>query len=545
MQPKQLIAAGIATVIVCCSLLMACRKNDLAIQPYQPNPAIAQFFTLPNATQPAVARIAQKLQHLHQQTGFINTLIEKDGFALWDKALLNLPIRRSGRNTATTSSGDTVVYIPLVAPNTQYVTAFIYARLGDSIQLGLYRGGEYASYGFGSIQDSTDNAERLALQLMVLNQRVFGHTHFQLNDSRLFNDRSPSLGNSKRMLQISTTEGQNPTPIAGRSGQWENITVTVCITTAQYHCTHTGSCASGTCDECYLCKETSTSCETVVHYYFVPDDDDGFDNGINPWGGGGSGGGIFNPNGPQPCNPTPLLDNGLLPCELGNNTGWGLFEPIAINEVDYSEISDSCLRSLIQQFNLPKHKSYIFNTYNQYQATNTAQHLYKVKYLQDTTLVGDNGLPIPGRSNTVKLADGTNYVTVRLNPLLFSNSSKEWAATIILHELSHGIISVIRPQDSTGLLQHKAMFDRGIPISIYQGLKELFPSIVDSDGLALGMDGLSQAYMVDDPNNPNGPQIISPIKDNLAQTVYYQSIDMAILIARAYRNRTLGTPYCQ
>jgi hypothetical protein len=317
MRPKQLIAAGIATIIVCCSLLMACRKNDLAIQPYQTNPAIAQFFTLPNPTQPAVARIAQKLQQLHRQTGFISTLIEKDGFALWDKALIHLPAR-SGRSTNSGSNSDTLIYIPLALSNSNYVDAFIYAKLGDSIQLQLHRGREFANYGFGSLMDTANNAEKLAVQLMLLNENSFGHKDFKVLDDRLLKDGSlPATARTRnRMVHI------EPASTAQRRG-FHTVQYEVCTSSQNLQCTSNHACCpDGSCSGCQAeCWHTSTVCQTLSVLVYIDNGDWGLGDGGNT-GGGGSGGGIFNPNGPQPCNPTPLLDNGLLPCEEGNLTGW-------------------------------------------------------------------------------------------------------------------------------------------------------------------------------------------------------------------------------
>lgn len=305
------------TVIFCSSVLLACRKNDLTTPPNDPRQAINKFFTLPNITNPAVARIAQKLQTLHDRTGFVQALIEKDGYALWEKALINLPAR-SGRSTNTANNADTIIYIPLMLDNTDYVDAFICAKLGDSIQLQLHRGREYASYGFGSLTDTANNAEKLAVQLMLLNESSFGHKDFKLLDDRLLKDGSlpPTARTRNRMAHV------EPANTAQRSG-FQTVQYEVCTSTQYLQCTSNHACCpDGSCSGCQAaCWHTNTQCQTVSVLVYIDNGNWGLGDGGNN-GGGGSGGGIINTNGPQPCNPTPLLDNGLLPCELGNNTGW-------------------------------------------------------------------------------------------------------------------------------------------------------------------------------------------------------------------------------
>lgn len=521
-------------------LFFTCRKMERPLLE-RTSADIARFFELPTGTHPAVGRIAQKLQALHQKTGLVNQLIAQTGYALWDKALLELHNNREGRNTATVVSTDTIVYIPLALPNTQFVNAFIYARLGDSVQMRLYRGSDYNQYGFGNLQDTAANAEKLALQCMLLNHISFGQQDFRLLDDRLFADPAllQAIPLRRRIVHLA------PLPSAQR-GTFQTIQYEVCTNQQQLQCTSNHSCCpDGSCSACQeLCWKTTPVCQTVSMLVFVDNGNYGTVN-INNTGGGGSPGGPLVTNGPQPCNPTPLLDNGLVPCPLGDTTGWILYEPVAVNEVDYSNISDSCLRALIQRFNSAKHRSFIFDAYNDYLANNTAQHWYRVKYLEDTTLADANGLAIPGRSFLDKLPDGSNQVTIRLNPKLFQNTSQQWVAAVMLHELGHGIAAVLYPQDTTGLLQHIRMFDKNMPSSIHYGLRELFPGIDPPDAMALGMDGLSQAYMIDDPANPAGPQIIDSAKDDLALRQYGLTIPLAINKAREYRNGTLGIPFCQ
>jgi len=300
-------------------LFFACRKNDFSIHPNNEDATIARFFRLPVSAPPAVARIAQKLQNLHQQTGFVNTLIAQEGFAIWDKAIINTQPQGNARNF--NNHTDTIVYIPLVVDSANSVGAFIYATLNGTMQLRLYRGREYANYGFGNIADSTENAERLALQIMMLNNSVFGYNRFGLTDSRLFsNFTTPGTDTAHMERYLDLGSADNATNRNG--GHWETGTVTICtrpnfepLEPANQRAFNATSLRSSV-------AVNRWNCVTTVRYYFVSDDDEPVGNIVIYNEGGGGGNGTIHTNGPVPCNPTPLLDNGLLPCEEGNLTGW-------------------------------------------------------------------------------------------------------------------------------------------------------------------------------------------------------------------------------
>jgi hypothetical protein len=315
---KQTIFSTATAALLLIFLCTTCRKRDLLVRTNMPTANVERFFHLPDGTHPTVARIAQNLWALHGQTGLIHELTALHGLALWDKALVHPPSHRGARNTATTPTADTIVYIPLAVPNTQFVNAFIQARMGDSIHLSLHRGGEYANHGFGSLQDTAKNAEKLAVQCMLLNFIAFGHKDFKLLDNRLLKNGLVPAGTPvrKRMVHIESA-GQ-----AQRSGP-QTLPYTICTTTGYLECTSNHACCpDGSCEGCQAqCWHSNTVCETIDVLIFVADSGNG-NGGIVNSGGNGGGGGTVIPNGPVPCNPTPALDNGLLPCEEGNLTGW-------------------------------------------------------------------------------------------------------------------------------------------------------------------------------------------------------------------------------
>jgi hypothetical protein len=215
--------------------------------------------------------------------------------------------------------------------------------------------------------------------------------------------------------------------------------------------------------------------------------------------------------------------------------------PATLTSVDVSAINDPCLLELIQFIGVAGHKSYILNAYFNQEINNGGLlKKYKVKYLSNTGLIGSNGQPVPGHTDVYELTDGTFEIEITLNPDFFQNTTKEWVTTVILHELLHGIITSVRPDLNTNKLQHKFMFDREFPVSIAQSLIELFPNIDLHDALALGIDGLSEGYLIE------GTNTIDPAKDIFAQEKYSQNLNQAISAATNYRDAVAGygTSFC-
>lgn len=533
----------LCTILFVLCTAFSCKKRDALSDVAQKDELVAQrFFSLPSKISPSALRVNYALKQINSRTGFILQLANQAGFAVWDKAIVQLPQRNHGRNTIAV--GDTLVYIPLVLANDNHVNAFIYARLNDSVSLKLYRSYEYASHGFGGLHDDAANAEKLAVQFMLLDFETFGHERFQvLDDSLLQSAPLPSNAiKSQRLAHINKTQ----TNFANRSG-YETWEYDICMNIRYLDCNDNHRCCpDGSCAGCkVVCWKTRFECQTVAFMVFV-DDDDWSLTGTGNNGSGGGGAGTASNNGMTPCNPTSLIDNGLLPCPRGGTPGWVPYIPAIVNEVDYSEVSDSCLRALLQHIDISNHSSFILKTYYELPNNNqpTAQHKYRLKYKQDTSLRSDNGLPIPGRTFVEVLNDGTNFVTVLLNPTLLHPSSKEWVTTVILHELVHGMIMVVSPSDSTSVLQHKFMFDNKIPLRIGRALVDLFPQLSPSDAVALGMDGLSEVYLIPDPNNLSGLPIIDPGKDAFAFNSFNQNILSTIATAQDYYRLLQGIPFC-
>lgn len=303
----------------------ACKKNDF--NQNNPHTTLKDFFALPTNTNPTVARVAAELKKQNDNKEFIDAFTKLYGYAIWDKAFTLIPAAnspvipgsQSGLSTTISISGngstDTTVLVPLVEEGATYVSAFISAKINDTVVMRLYRNSDYLRYPYKTSTPSNyTTAEEFALRMMLFDNAVFGYTRFIINDKKLFNGIVPLPDTSKDIRVIDLGTGMIPaaTNFAAQICVTHETTVTshICNTPDHPNCIPT-------CDNCGfpLCYNyTQSHSETIC----VPTGGGG--GGSNGWptspppppptGGGGSGGGGGQPGG---CPFAPELINSVVP----------------------------------------------------------------------------------------------------------------------------------------------------------------------------------------------------------------------------------------
>jgi hypothetical protein len=169
---------------ICAALLLtvayqSCKKADINgfIKIDNDPIAVEKFLTAPSDSNPTVLRIINTVKHQEEKYPFLANIIAHEGYALWQHSHILLP---SG------AGKDTIVLVPLVFANTEYVNSFISCRVNDTVAIKLYKGREYATFGFGKSPDSL-NANKIAFTCMGLEYETFKHSKFNIKDKRLFN----------------------------------------------------------------------------------------------------------------------------------------------------------------------------------------------------------------------------------------------------------------------------------------------------------------------------------------------------------------------
>ncbi len=236
------------------------------------------------------------------------------------------------------------------------------------------------------------------------------------------------------------------------------------------------------------------------------------------------------------------------------NGGDNLLNPAQVLSVDKSNIINPNLKVVLDRFTINTYKSFILKSYFNDDLNNPfTRKQYELKFTEVYSLTDANGLQIPAKIIPTNLGNNKWKLEIQLNLPMFFNKSQEWVSAVILHELVHGLLIVTNHPASTQDAQHDWMFANGSPVAIKDALRELFPlsqypNFSDANAISLGLDGLQNAYMMPDPNNPSN-NIINPAKDQVCITKYNISLAIAISNFLAYRTLNAlgiliaGTPF--
>jgi hypothetical protein len=292
-------------------VLFSCKKIDTNNATESND--ISKFFLLPKNASHQTIQIAEELKRQNELTGFVSAIIKKEGYPFWNKVQVRISSQfpdKTKREYSTSSiQGDSLVFIPLVLDNTEYVNSFIVARFSNTgLILQLFRGREYKDFAYGGLNVTTNTAEKFALQIMSMDYDIFGRTQFLIKDHKLFNHHNT--------LTLTTNIADKLLTFS--KGVLEEVTTCTYIQ-EQDECPYVVCDGpGGTCDGCIQCVGGDWYCESTWQTYFEPPLPDLTGGG----GGGGSNPTTYSLGGPYPCNPNPLIVNGLIPCEDGNSTGW-------------------------------------------------------------------------------------------------------------------------------------------------------------------------------------------------------------------------------
>lgn len=150
---------------------------------------IAQKFFGGVTSDPSVMRVKNKLEEMNKNFEFVSDFAGKAGYPVWDKVLKGKGKTIAEQFSANVNNGDTIIIIPVVLENTEYINAFIKAVLSDTTIILTYGlKANYIDYPFTNSNTSTtgDKAEQYCLKFLVLERLVFGEEQFKLLDKRLF-----------------------------------------------------------------------------------------------------------------------------------------------------------------------------------------------------------------------------------------------------------------------------------------------------------------------------------------------------------------------
>lgn len=502
----------------------SCRKTDF-IQDYS---AKEEAFFRTSSKDPNVLRLIQSMKAENERTGFVSKLPKNSGAPIWDKYVMrSKKIDKSIFWRGLNGEPDSVVVIPFTSNNENLSAIIVYDSSTVSPSLNCYttNGNLYAECHNANVD--VDKAEQMLAMFLQMENRVFGTRVFYHIPAKIFkNPALPDTATSEKMLVIDTVTVQG-------------FAADDCFVIK--YCNPGGVCTPPTyCDNCSVCP--------WVYYCDTPPPGDGGGGGgtgepptppTEPPTGGGGGGNCTNcpPPPPDPCpfggawyNFVPTHE----PCGPTNPPNPPTEDPpyFTLVDVDDDSVSNPCVKGVIDVIGRGGFSNALLKFFEQHTTPPMNQRM-AIKIVQNDSLRGANGNLVAGHTDVKILPDTTVEIRISINPSYMPNASKEYLATVLLHEVLHGYLTWNIP-GSTQSQQHQKILE-GYAGHIALSLHEIFPSLLAVDAISLGLQGLEGIIFL-----PNGQ--IDQTQDDLAFSKYNIHLNQAIAIAQTFFNGSEGTP---
>ncbi len=285
------------------------------------------FFRNIEHANPNAQKLANELKNRNQTQDYLRQFALKYGYPIWDKSKI-LPAKLPGQSSNFSKEDDSVIIVPVLHPAIKEVRTYVEASIKDFTILAVHTANEYQKLKFGADEkEMIGEAERHAIRFMTLNMDVFNYTAFNISDKRLFHGSGDYKDTAliQRTIKLYSKQPTGTTNFAGGPEDnlyYHQICVDIITTTTSYHCTLTGACAGGTCDNCDLCISSSSNTASICEGWW---EDIGGGSGGDPGGtttGGTSGGG--GSTGSTTCTGAGTLPvNGReMPCGNNEPGGW-------------------------------------------------------------------------------------------------------------------------------------------------------------------------------------------------------------------------------
>jgi len=237
-------------------IISSCKKADFI--PLQKSSDLSVFFMADSTISIEVKRVIDAMKSRNDAELIAGNIQQSNGVPLWSHAKISRSedFQTKANNNSFNMNGDTIVIIPLMIPNSNFINGFIRAKLNGEVSLDLFRGGDYDLY---NTNTNSINPDKAALQIIWLNTEIFSTTKYKIPDPSLFKINGVTYsGNQERILTVNSI-----TDLAS-SGKF--ATVEICTTmpnindgcSCSHHdfnqcdCTTPGCCWITSCEEIYL-----------------------------------------------------------------------------------------------------------------------------------------------------------------------------------------------------------------------------------------------------------------------------------------------------
>lgn len=306
---------------------ISCRKTDQpAATVSQKTNSAEKFFNAHRTNDPTEKVLVEFIKRRNDTAHFVEKTVTQIGYPRWDKAIsFRKPARKNaGRGNNRDSAN--IFYVPFVRDSQHFVNAslIIKTQQGDT-DFYYICDWQYKNKVHGPPAIDT-TAERYALFFMLLDNRTFGHTEFNITDTSLFPAAVPRAGGGKKLGFVNISNSA-----AGGNNLWEyhELCVDFYVCGDPDWCARHGGCdylncvaGAGEPGHCYL---VTSICDGWWEETGGGGGGTGGTGGTGGSGGGGSGGGPVPPNcgGPITDSKGMILEG----CQPGWNPGGGSNPP--------------------------------------------------------------------------------------------------------------------------------------------------------------------------------------------------------------------------
>ncbi len=182
-------------------LKMSCKKAENAEAKETVDLTVQKFFQKSEICETPVKRLALDLKAKYNTKESIEKLTKDFGYPIWEKSVIK--INKTNTLARTSTETDTVVLVPFIQPNQNTIKTYLEAHLTSTIVTNFHVDNNYSNHAYGLLSSITPNAEKFAMEFMLLDRRVFGSTKFFIMDTALF---KKSLRANNQILP--TTDGR-------------------------------------------------------------------------------------------------------------------------------------------------------------------------------------------------------------------------------------------------------------------------------------------------------------------------------------------------
>lgn len=404
-----------------------------------------KFFKLPTNANPILVRVIEHLKQKNNEHQFVNDFVKRHGYPSWEFAKFkfpNDPLLKGNSQLNHLEGGDTLIVIPTLLPYEEFVKSLLNVKLNGDILYKIFEGEKYADFGFSKDSMRTEpNADDIANAFMKFESEIFQITYFTIKDNRLFDywppgTTKPDVFYMKSAVPMGPSCIQCELHYVGElpPSQWNGFPPSMVF---------------------LLCDPStgSSGCEwegpgAPISIYIatnMPNTSGGTGTiGWTPTPGGGT-------TGSTTTSTTNMCARGWLRYIPGLNcpgepqTGFNPYQADTIIITDDIRDSFPCVQQIIDTIAMLRNLNAqtqlalftVFGVQTRIHLTIgvdwTLTRASMNGYLDSTSV---DIVPAPGN---VRDLDFT--ATIKLNPWVLNNSTKEFIANVIIHESFHAYIS--------------------------------------------------------------------------------------------------------